>query len=151
MIHELKIWPAYFREVIAGTKTWELRKNDRNYQVGDLLRLMEWDQTTNRHTGLEVVRTIIGLHTLDALNVVSVVEDNYVLLSLGAQPDVPITCLADWAHAGPEQINRGNWGLVLAGLLKARQELHKAGHKETWLQGYINVAQSGAELPEEPQ
>lgn len=151
MIHELKIWPAYFREVIAGTKTWELRRNDRDYQVGDLLRLMEWDQTTQLHTGNEITRSVVGVHKLDALGIVSVIEDNFVLLSLGGQPEVPITCLADWAKAGPEQINRGNWGLVLAGLLKARQELEAAGRKETWLQGYINIARSGAELPEGPQ
>ncbi len=41
--HELKILPEYFCQVKAGLKTFEIRKNDRGYQVGDLLELKEWN------------------------------------------------------------------------------------------------------------
>ncbi|WP_380147554.1 ASCH/PUA domain-containing protein [Kurthia populi] len=41
--HELKILPEYFGAVAKGLKTFEIRKNDRNYQVGDLLDLKEWN------------------------------------------------------------------------------------------------------------
>ena len=41
--HELKILPQHFIPVLDGHKTAELRKNDRNYQVGDTLLLMEWN------------------------------------------------------------------------------------------------------------
>lgn len=41
-IHELKIWPEYFIEIIKGNKTFEIRKNDRNYNVGDKLILNEY-------------------------------------------------------------------------------------------------------------
>jgi len=41
-MHELKTWPEYFAEVIAGTKTFEIRKNDRGFKVGDMLALYEW-------------------------------------------------------------------------------------------------------------
>ena len=37
-LHELKIKYEYLREVAAGRKTFELRKNDRDYQVGDLIK-----------------------------------------------------------------------------------------------------------------
>lgn len=43
MIHELKILPEHFKAVADGTKRAELRKNDRNYKVGDVLMLLEWD------------------------------------------------------------------------------------------------------------
>lgn len=43
MAHELKILPTYFRSVLRGDKTFEVRKNDRNFQVGDKLILKEWD------------------------------------------------------------------------------------------------------------
>lgn len=37
-LHELKIKYEYLKEVQAGRKTFELRKNDRDYQVGDLIK-----------------------------------------------------------------------------------------------------------------
>ena len=43
MIHELKILPNYFIDVIKGEKTFEIRKNDRPFQKGDLLALNEFD------------------------------------------------------------------------------------------------------------
>lgn len=41
MIHALKIKSEYFEAVISGEKLFEVRVNDRNYKVGDLLGLNE--------------------------------------------------------------------------------------------------------------
>lgn len=49
MIHELKIFPEYFDAVISGKKTFEIRKDDRPFKVGDLLALNEYDG--QRYTG----------------------------------------------------------------------------------------------------
>ena len=43
MIHELKIYPDFFKAVISGEKTFEIRKNDRPFKKGDLLALNEFD------------------------------------------------------------------------------------------------------------
>lgn len=43
MIHELKIYPEYFKAVISGEKTFEIRKNNRPFHKGDLLALNEFD------------------------------------------------------------------------------------------------------------
>lgn len=40
-LHELKIKHEYLIEVDMGRKTFELRKNDRDYQVGDLIHFVE--------------------------------------------------------------------------------------------------------------
>lgn len=49
--HRLKIKPEYFEAVTRGEKNFELRKDDRNYQVGDLVKLLEWDG--EKYTGRE--------------------------------------------------------------------------------------------------
>ena len=41
--HMLKCWPEYFKQVKAGTKTFGIRENDRDYQVGDVLYLQEFE------------------------------------------------------------------------------------------------------------
>ena len=39
-LHELKIKHEYLVEIELGNKMFELRRNDRNYQVGDLIRFI---------------------------------------------------------------------------------------------------------------
>ena len=58
MTHDLKTWPEYFAAVLDGSKTFELRSNDRGFSVGDLLRLREWDPETSAYTGREVTRSV---------------------------------------------------------------------------------------------
>lgn len=45
MEHDLKIWPKYFNVVQRGDKSFEVRKNDRAFAVGDTLKLREWQPT----------------------------------------------------------------------------------------------------------
>ena len=42
-IHELKILPEYFKAVCSGNKNFELRKDDRDYMVGDYIDFYEFD------------------------------------------------------------------------------------------------------------
>ncbi len=56
--HELKAWPAYFEAVKSGVKTFEVRKNDRGYQVGDDLVLNEWSPDKGGYTGRKIHRMI---------------------------------------------------------------------------------------------
>lgn len=42
-VHFLKTWPKFFEHVRARKKTFEYRKNDRNFQFGDYVILQEWD------------------------------------------------------------------------------------------------------------
>ena len=40
-IHELKIDTAFFQATLEGRKKFEIRKDDRQFQAGDLLHLRE--------------------------------------------------------------------------------------------------------------
>lgn len=40
-LHELKIKHEYLLAITTGFKTFELRKNDRDYRVGDLIHFIE--------------------------------------------------------------------------------------------------------------
>lgn len=50
-IHDLKTWPEYFGALADMTKTFELRKNDRNFQVGDVINCREWEPGKKEYTG----------------------------------------------------------------------------------------------------
>ncbi len=54
MEHELKTWPVYFRRVKSGDKTFEVRKCDRDFQIGDFLKLKEFNPDNGGYTGNEV-------------------------------------------------------------------------------------------------
>jgi len=41
-VHRLKTVDPYFTDVAVGRKTFEVRKNDRGFRVGDVLVLEEW-------------------------------------------------------------------------------------------------------------
>ncbi|KYG89989.1 hypothetical protein A0U40_09705 [[Bacillus] sp. KCTC 13219] len=49
--HDLKIYPEPFDAICKGLKTWEWRFNNRNYRVGDKLKLNEFDPVTISYTG----------------------------------------------------------------------------------------------------
>lgn len=62
MEHKLKILPQYFKAVQEGTKTFEVRKNDRGFKVEDTLLLREWNkkdlQRESNFTGQEITKEI---------------------------------------------------------------------------------------------
>lgn len=57
-VHELKISPKYFEDVKANKKNFELRKDDRDFKVGDFITLREYDN--GQYTGREIKNIPIG-------------------------------------------------------------------------------------------
>ena len=51
MIHELKCHPEPFEAKWLNKKNWEIRKNDRNFQVGDILIEKWFSPVANNGTG----------------------------------------------------------------------------------------------------
>lgn len=77
-IHELKTIAPYFQFVNEGKKTFELRKNDRDYHYGDILHLREYNPLSENYTGNECLVKVgwILRDFPDAL------DDNYVIMNI---------------------------------------------------------------------
>jgi hypothetical protein len=75
--HTVKSWPEYFEAIADGTMTFNLRKDDRGYEVGDLIEFEEYRPSVGEYTG-ETVTCRIGyiLKDFDGL------MPGYVILGL---------------------------------------------------------------------
>lgn len=81
MIHRLKAWPEFFEPLRTEEKTFEIRKNDRGYKVGDVLIISEFDPSKPdpemAYTGRTVTRLVTYVTSFpDGL------RDGYVCLGL---------------------------------------------------------------------
>lgn len=87
-IHELKIWPTFFEQVLAGSKPFEIRKNDRGFEIGDTLKLCEWDPDKKEHTGRFCFRRVTCITDGKAIDAKDegVLKEGYVVLGLGRVP-----------------------------------------------------------------
>lgn len=56
--HVLKTQPPFFDDVRSGNKTFELRRDDRRYSVGDILLLREFDPRSRTYTGRHCRRRV---------------------------------------------------------------------------------------------
>ena len=43
MTHTLRIKLKYYQAIVSGRKTFEVRKDDRDFEVGDLIRFIVFD------------------------------------------------------------------------------------------------------------
>lgn len=50
-VETLKIWPEFFHAYLEGRKPFEIRQQDRPFEVGYLFRLKEWDPEAQAFTG----------------------------------------------------------------------------------------------------
>ena len=74
MLHELKINKQYFKEVSNRKKTFEIRKNDREFKVGDFVKLKEIDEN-KKYTGNEELFEITYLTNYAQ-------KENYVVFAI---------------------------------------------------------------------
>jgi hypothetical protein len=63
-IHALKTWPVHYENVASGRKHFEYRKNDRNFQVGDLLILQKYDPQREEYLGENLVVKVTHMMTI---------------------------------------------------------------------------------------
>ena len=83
-IHELKTDPGRWHDVLYGNKGFEVRKNDRGYQTGDLLWLKRYDRETGKYANINsypqiLVRVNYILHDYDSVGL----QEGYVAMGIG--------------------------------------------------------------------
>lgn len=87
--HHVKCWPLYFQAIDAGKKSFDVRKNDRNYRPEDILHLREWEPRldgSGAYTGNDCYRRITCvLEKFEGL------KPGYVVLGLEACEGPPLT------------------------------------------------------------
>ncbi len=76
-MHELKVLPEYFSELSCERKNFEIRRNDRNFHIGDYLNLYEWSKETG-YTGKSIRRRIKYILSDSKFGL----KDGYVALAL---------------------------------------------------------------------
>jgi len=80
--HELKTWPEFFEPVFQGIKTFEIRKADRDFRVGDELWLREWDFAVG-YTGRECWRLVTFVVSAEMLKWdAHVLKTGYAILGI---------------------------------------------------------------------
>ena len=55
---EKKTWPEYFKRILDGDKTYDVRLADFKCEEGDILVLKEWDPGSKDYTGREIEKKI---------------------------------------------------------------------------------------------
>lgn len=73
--HKLKIMPEYFSDVCTGKKSFEIRKNDRDFRVGDMLLLCEYLPDKKEFTGRVVDRKVTYITDYAQ-------KENYVVMAI---------------------------------------------------------------------
>lgn len=79
MTHYLKIIPEFFNLIVSGQKTCEVRYNDREYRVGDILLLREYDYLNCSYTGRSFLCRVT--HILDSSDYC---KQGFVVMSIKA-------------------------------------------------------------------
>lgn len=84
MIHIVKSWPKFFEPIRNGDRKHELRKNDRNYNVGDYLWLMYWCPEKQEYNGQYIVAEITSITSKEEPCAISDngLNEEYVILSI---------------------------------------------------------------------
>ena len=77
-VHALKTVPPFFSDVGSLAKTFEIRRNDRDFLPGDVLRLLEWKG--DRYSGRESFRLVT--YVLRAETFPDGLREGYVALGL---------------------------------------------------------------------
>jgi hypothetical protein len=126
--HYLKTWPTFFESIFVGAKTFEVRKNDRAFSIGDTLVLEEYRPDTGEYTGESLVVTVSYLLPGGQFGI----EEGYCVMGIRPMKvKQKLSELFDALHTENAELHRKNRYLNEENL-KLRAELfHLQGQKKT--------------------
>ncbi len=84
MIHSLNTQPETFDAIVAGTKTYDVRLNDRSFTVGDHLQFREW--LDEAYTGRQTWREITAV---DSASPDAPLSNKYILIGFAELSSPP--------------------------------------------------------------
>lgn len=119
-IHTVRSWAHLFDAIKAGHKTHDLRINDRGYQVGDVLRLVRYDNVRGRdgEETLDVrVTYITGRDAVPCAVSSAVLPNDYVILSI-QRVDADVSAAPRDTETGESREVTGDFGVALANLIR---------------------------------
>ena len=77
MIHELKTVQPFFNDVWNDLKDFEVRRNDRDYKIGDFLKLKEYDRESESYGKRAITKKVKYI-----LSDPQYVKEGYVILGM---------------------------------------------------------------------
>ena len=83
--HVLKSWQRFYRPILDGRRTHELRRNDRGFKVGDFLELREYDEMREAFTGRSCIAEVTSITSK---------EEPCAVSELGLNPDFCILSIS---------------------------------------------------------
>jgi hypothetical protein len=83
--HELKCHPHFFAAIVEGKKTFEIRRDDRKYSIGDTLTLKEYDPSYGYTGAMSGPYTVVYIMMAEDF---PAILPGFVIMGLGGLPEV---------------------------------------------------------------
>jgi hypothetical protein len=102
-IHKLKTWNSFFDDVWEEKKTFDIRKNDRDFKEGDVLELIEIHPFDDGESGRRIQARVEGVCPLNAFGLMDErfsALKGWVVLSIS---------IIHWVGDGPDEHIPEDW------------------------------------------
>jgi len=143
-IHELKSIPPFFQAVLDGTKTFEVRREDRGFNLSDTLWLREFDHDTG-YSGRELrvsVRYLSSFHQQPGYVVLGI--ERGLTVARDAPSEEGIEAVAQGLHEAADRFSdwEGSW----TDGPEAKREWYRARAGEL-VRAYLAASRPGEPTP----
>ena len=95
-IHELKVHKNYVNPLLSGAKTFEVRRNDRDFQVGDILIMRPYDEKKQKYVSEESEFYYNVTYVLTGGKYG--IEEGYCILGIQPNPAINRFGLLQWRY-----------------------------------------------------